>query len=153
MGNPADDEKTTINVKGVSASSWEQARKAAHRAGDSMGTWLSRACDQLAKLEAGDRLILPGNPGKEGANFGQPSPALPEVDLHAVAAVLMALKQVDLPVQKRVGAQVNAVLYAKLKEGTGKLTPKDAARLISFTGDGNPGKEPAILIHEPAHAD
>jgi hypothetical protein len=152
MGNPSsDDEKTTINVKGVNAGSWEQAKRAAHRAGDSMGAWLSRACDQLAKSESGDRLILPSNPGKEVGNPRQ-FVSMPEVDLHAVAAVVMALKEAGLPVQKRVGAQINNVLYAKLREGQGRLTAQDASRLISFTDEGNRSSDPAILVHEPAQA-
>jgi hypothetical protein len=56
-----DDEKTIINVKGVSAKSWERAKAAANRRGETMAGWISRACDTVADLEAGDAL-MPPNP-------------------------------------------------------------------------------------------
>ena len=71
MGNP-DQDKTTINVKSVQASSWVRAKDAAAKADESMGAWLSRAADQLANLEAGDRLILKGNPQPVSGNPGNP---------------------------------------------------------------------------------
>ena len=61
MANP-DDEKTVINVKGVSISAWEDAKRSAAKVGESMGFWLSQAARDRANLLAGDRVILPGNP-------------------------------------------------------------------------------------------
>jgi hypothetical protein len=61
MDNP-DDEKTTINVKGVSAKAWERAKNAAAKQDETMGVWLSRAANQLADREAGPRELLPQPP-------------------------------------------------------------------------------------------
>lgn len=61
MANPERDRKT-INVKGMLVKSWDRATAAAGKRDESYGTWLSRACDTQANLEAGERLIEPGNP-------------------------------------------------------------------------------------------
>ena len=49
MGNLSD-ERTTINVKGMSVSSWERAKKAAGKQDESMGAWLTRAVEHLAYI-------------------------------------------------------------------------------------------------------
>lgn len=59
MGNPADDDKVTINVKGVRKSAWEAAKRGSARAGDSMGTWISDTIDRLVKLEESS-VLAPG---------------------------------------------------------------------------------------------
>ena len=75
MGNP-DDERTTINVKGVSVRAWERAKASAIRQGQPMGVWLSRAIVQLADMEAGPREFPPANPSANlGAGTGNPGPA------------------------------------------------------------------------------
>lgn len=59
MDNP-DDDKTTINVKAVSGRAWEKAKSSAIKQGETMGTWLSRAINQLADREAsGPRELAP----------------------------------------------------------------------------------------------
>jgi hypothetical protein len=58
MDNP-DDEKTTINVKGVSTKAWDRAKNAAAKQDETMGVWLSRAANQLADMEAGPREFPP----------------------------------------------------------------------------------------------
>lgn len=74
MDNPEGD-KTTINVKAVSARSWERAKASAIKQGQTMGAWLSRAIDQLADAEAGPREFPPvkpaANPAVETGNPGQ----------------------------------------------------------------------------------
>jgi hypothetical protein len=118
MDNP-DDEKTIINVKAVSVGSWERAKKAAVKNGETLGSWVSRACDQLANLEAGERYIPPAN-----RSFAAPAnpanlPALPPVDFSEVAAILVAMKEAGLPVQKRIGQHVNALLNNRLRDVRG----------------------------------
>lgn len=61
MDNP-DDEKTTINVKGVYVKAWETAKKAANRQNMTMGLWLSRASETQANLEDGPMEIPAANP-------------------------------------------------------------------------------------------
>lgn len=74
MDNPSDD-RVTINVKSVSAKSWERAKVAANKQGQTMGEWLSRAINQLANNEAGPREL----PALPAANFrpetGNPGPS------------------------------------------------------------------------------
>lgn len=74
MGNPSD-ERTTINVKGMSVSSWERAKKAAAKQDESMGVWLTRAVEHLANLEDGPREFLPMAPANPAPESGNP-PAL-----------------------------------------------------------------------------
>jgi len=74
MGNPLD-ERTTINVKGMSVSSWERAKNAAKRQDESMGAWLSRAAEHLANLEDGPRELPPMAPGNPAPEMGNPTPA------------------------------------------------------------------------------
>ena len=101
-----DDQKTVINVKAVSIAAWEKGKAAAAKADETMGTWLSRAIIQLADREAGERYIPPAKPVK-------PATA-PGVDLHDVAAVLVAMGQANIQVQKRVASRVNGLLFAVL---------------------------------------
>lgn len=71
MANNDDDTTTTINVKSVRKPAWEAARRSAAKQDEPMGSWLSRACETLANLEAGPREFPPGglaNPGQEMAN-------------------------------------------------------------------------------------
>lgn len=119
MDNPTDD-TATVNVKNVRKDAWERGKAAALRSGEQMGPWLSRAIDQLANLEAGERYILPS----ERANPTPIPPAnlpalpgeagLPRVDFHQVAAVITALNSAGLPIQKRVATRVNTILYESL---------------------------------------
>lgn len=74
MGNPSD-ERTTINVKGMSVSSWERAKKSAAKQDESMGAWLTRAVEQLANLEDGPREFPPMPPANPAPESGNP-PAL-----------------------------------------------------------------------------
>jgi hypothetical protein len=135
MDNP-EDERTIINVKGINIRSYEGAKKAANKAGETMGSWLSRAMDQLANLEAGERYIPPDNPanrpfGLAIANPANPDylPALHPVDFREVATILMALKEAGLPVQKRIGHHVNTLLNNRLREARGMPEEKARGRL------------------------
>jgi hypothetical protein len=139
MDNP-DDERTIINVKGINVRSYEGAKKAANKAGETMGSWLSRAMDQLANLEAGERYIPPDNPanrppGLAIANPANPAylPARPPVDFREVAAVIMALKEPGLPVQKRIGHHVNTLLNNRLREARGLPEEKVRGRPIEIS--------------------
>lgn len=116
MDNP-DDAKTIINVKGIVVRSYERAKKAANAANETMGSWLSRAMDQLANLEAGERYILPASPANHA-----PVPPPQAVDLSDLAAVLTALTQAGLPVQKRIGRHINAILNDRLAASRGLPT-------------------------------
>ena len=87
MGNP-DDGRTTINVKGVTREAWERARAAATKSGEAMGAWLSRAVDQLARLEAGPREFPPALAVKPTNNSGNPDADARLIDLLTAAATL-----------------------------------------------------------------
>ena len=100
---------TIINVKAVPAEAWEAAKRAANRRGQTMGEWLGNACTQQANREAGDGIIQPTEPYRTVHN----PPAL-AVDLREVAAVISAMAAANLPVQKRVAREVNALLYRQL---------------------------------------
>ncbi len=56
--------RKTINVKGVRAEAWERAGAAAKRQDQSLGEWVSRACDLLADMESGEREFGPSQPVK-----------------------------------------------------------------------------------------
>jgi hypothetical protein len=101
---------TIINVKGMPVDAWEQAKRAANRRGQTMGEWLGNACTQQANREAGDGVIVPGQ-----GEFSPSSPRVLPVDLREVAALIAAMSQANIPVQKRVGAVVNRLLYAQLR--------------------------------------
>lgn len=122
-----DDDKTTINVKSISVKSWEAAKRAAARSGETLGQWLSRACDQLAEREMGERIYPPvipeGNPPFLLDMPGNP-PANPTVDLKAVADLILSLSSAGVPVQKRIGREAQALLHAQLCAAQGKETSK-----------------------------
>jgi hypothetical protein len=77
-----------------------------------MGEWLGNACAQQANREANDGIIQPTPAAIPQAN----SPVL-AVDLREVAALISAMAAANVPVQKRVGRQVNAMLYRQLIAG------------------------------------
>ena len=87
-----DDEKTTINVKGVSGKAWERAKTAALKQGEPMGPWLSRAINQLADREAGPREFPPvtANLAPETVK-PDPNPGLSPVEVAALMQAQAAL--------------------------------------------------------------
>ena len=96
MGNP-EDERTIINVKGVSAPAWERAKKAANKQGQAMGAWLSRAINQLADAEDGPREFPPlpvGNPPPEMGNLSPPAGNPEGMTADQLAAVMQGLAAV-----------------------------------------------------------
>lgn len=115
---------TIINVKGIKVEAWDQAKRAALRRGQTMGEWLSNACVQQANREQGDAVI----PAGQGAPPPVQPPLIP-LDLREVAAVIAAMGGAGVPVQKRVGAAVNRMLYAQIRAaepaGQGALRLKD----------------------------
>lgn len=127
MTDKPDDTRTIINVKGISISAWEDAKKAANKRGETMGEWLSRACTHLANLEREDRIIPPAQTANPPAPPVVQAPIIP-VDLREVAALMAAMASANVPVQKRVGAKVNALLYTQLKAAAPDL-PGRAGRL------------------------
>lgn len=85
------DETTTINVKSVSSRAWERAKASAIKQGETMGTWLGRAIDQLATAEAGPREFPPANPAVNlSAKSGNPGPANP-LAAEDIAAVMQGV--------------------------------------------------------------
>lgn len=111
MGNSSPD-RTIINVKGMDAAAWEEAKRAANRRGETMGEWLSRACLAQARTEQRDGIIEPA-----GAANPPAAPPAPAIDLGNVARVIEAMRAANIPIQRRVGAQVNALLYRTLRGG------------------------------------
>ena len=89
MDNP-DDEKTVINVKGMSLRAWEKAKRAASKQDQTMGAWLSRAVDHLANLEDGPREFAPVQPANLEPKSGNPS-SLPIEQLGLLMQGLAAL--------------------------------------------------------------
>lgn len=123
-----EDEKIIVNVKGVSAKAWERAKIGSHKAGETLGQWLSRACEQLANLESGQRMFPTSKTGTLPANTPRP-----EVDFREVAAVLMAMKENGLVAQKRLGRELNALIYAKLKDHREPTGKSRGDKLIELT--------------------
>ena len=89
MDNP-DDEKTTVNVKGVSAKAWERAKKAATRQDETMGSWLSRAANQLADREAAPRELPPAPVANPDPQNSKAVPVAGIVDALSALGGLMA---------------------------------------------------------------
>lgn len=109
MDNPGG-EKTTVNVKGVEVEAWNKARQAALKRAEPMGEWLSRAVVRQAEMERMDMIVQPYvAPEPEAPRILAPEPAAG--GLNDVAALLGAMVQAGVPVQKRVGRRLNAVLH------------------------------------------
>jgi hypothetical protein len=136
MGNP-DQERTTINVKGVLVSAWETAKKAANKQNETMGSWLSRAIPHLANLEAGPREFPPVNPEPNSAN---PSPAAyvgPPIDvLMAIVALSQEVREsahaagIDYP--KSAARRHSAILRSAQLAVLGKPTRAQPRTLIGL---------------------
>jgi hypothetical protein len=137
MVKPAADTKIVVNVKGVNGAAWEHAKAAAARSGETLGQWISRAADQLATREAGDRIIPPARGANPAPAAPPPGPALGDV-----AALLQAMGMANVPVQKRVGRQVNALLHGELA----RLAPPAKPHLV----EGPPApKGPTLELEAP----
>lgn len=108
MANP-NDVTTVINVKGVSVTAWDRARKMAQRNGETMGSWLSRAVSHLADMEDGPREFPPGELVKQGGNPGQ------SISPEHLAGLMDAL--------------------TRLSVATGVLPLKREVRLLQVTAD------------------
>ena len=97
MGNP-DDERTVINVKGVSVQAWEKAKRAAHKQGQPMGAWLSRAAEHLASLEDGPRELPPlppANPSSlASANLGREMGNPSSLPIESLGALMQGIAAV-----------------------------------------------------------
>jgi hypothetical protein len=123
-----DDAEKIVNIKGISAKEWEKARGIATRNGEGMGQYVSRALAQLADREAGERFFPPDRFSASIPPDSPPSiPPLhpkPSIDMRDVAAILIAMKEAGLPVQKRVGREINAALHAMLREGREEDQPR-----------------------------
>jgi hypothetical protein len=77
---------TTVNIKAIKVAAWERAKTAAGRNDETLGNWVSRACEQLAAAEAGGPRLYP--------------PATPDLDLgecRAWAEVLVSLHNAGKP--------------------------------------------------------
>jgi hypothetical protein len=106
-----EDQKIIVNIKGVSARAWELAKNGAKKNDESLGSWISRAAESFA--HRGDGEVFQPEPKISG----KVAPANPApIDLNAVIGLMLAMKENGLPVQKRVGTKVNALLYAALKD-------------------------------------
>ena len=91
MGNPSD-ERTTINVKGMSVSSWERAKKAAGKQDEGMGAWLTRAVEHLANLEDGPREFPPMAPANPAPELGNPTePVAPRAPVEGLGQLMQGM--------------------------------------------------------------
>jgi len=99
MDNPTD-KRTTITVKGLSVTAWNEAKKAAAKAGEPMGAWLSRAIVEQVNREAGRPRELPPE---------KPTPLTPD----QITARMSAVGQ--------LGSSV-----ASIKQSTGRATGRSA---------------------------
>lgn len=151
MDNP-DDEKTTINVKGVFVKAWETAKKAANRQEMTMGLWLSRASETQANLEAGPMEIpaanLPAQPGNPLT--------LPAEDLAAMMAGMVALAgATGVQPSKRTVRQVYGLIEdrVRLARADAPVIVGKAARqsLASERQSVPPRRQPLILHPETRH--
>jgi hypothetical protein len=88
VDNPEEAE-TQINVKRVRVRSWEAARKLAAKHGEHMGSILSRAIDQMARMDNSPRELPPVQMRNPAAISGNPPSDLVPL-LNAAAAVAAA---------------------------------------------------------------
>jgi hypothetical protein len=99
MDNPTN-ERTTVTVKGLSVTAWNEAKKAATKTGEPMGVWLSRAIVEQANREAGRPRELPPE---------KPTPLTPD----QLTARMTAVGQ--------LGSSI-----ASIKQSTGRATGRSA---------------------------
>jgi hypothetical protein len=128
MANPDDEPRQIVNIKGIRTTSWERARAASARSGETLGAWVSRALDQLADRESGERFLPAATPPANPAN---PAAA---ADLAAIGAALMGLAQAGGTAQARVVREVNRAIFA---QAGGQLAPRKPRLIAGKAGAGN----------------
>jgi hypothetical protein len=135
MANP-DDEKTTINVKGVSAKAWERAKNAAKKQDETMGDWLSRAANHLADREAGPREFPPALQANLPPEMVKP-PSLTAPELAGLMQGMAALATAtNIPPAKTDVRRAYALVDEHVREARGmpprpvRLHPAAASYLV-----------------------
>ena len=121
------DDKAPMTVKAMPVRVRQRALKAAAKQGQSMAEWLTRAIDQLADREEGERETFPdeaGKPGKLPALPSQPSPVvIPTSFLTDLIDAMRAAEAVaaasGVPVPKATAHHAFAILTNHLRKARG----------------------------------
>jgi hypothetical protein len=151
MANP-DDEKTTINVKGVSEKAWERAKNAARKQDETMGDWLSRAANHLADKEAGPREFPPVQQVNLRPEMVKPTglsaPELTDL-MQGLAALATAT---GTPPAKANLRRIYALVDEHVLEACGMATPADPPLLrqshpttFGLGRENRPGLSPSTM--------
>jgi hypothetical protein len=125
-------ETTTVNVKGVSTTSWSNARAAAARADVAMGAWLSKAIDEYVNAETGPTTST------EHPHLHLTPEQLTD-RISAVAALLQAQAALKAATGKVTGRAMASAVIEGLKQAQQGLLPPPQRTVRGFTS----GKERA----------
>lgn len=127
-------ETTTVTIKAMPTASWERAKVAAKRQGENQGSWVARACDQLAEREAGERLILPGERRSAPVEPSLPGPVIPPETLLALMQAAHATASAGVP--KDVQRHAFALLRTQLRAARGlpPLAPRKPRQTLIESG-------------------
>lgn len=113
MDKPQDD-RQPVTIKAMPVAAWKRAREAAEKQDQSMAEWLARAINQLADMEAGARVTMPGKPDKPEA------PAMPAADLEALMRAAHAVSEASgVPVPKVAARHAFALLTGQMRAARG----------------------------------
>jgi hypothetical protein len=125
MAHPAD-ERTTVNVKGVSVSAWTKGKAAADLAGETMGAWLSRTIERAVSRGDG-RVEFPDLPAAHPVAFtppnGRPGPDAGAA-LDRLAPVLAGMNG---KLNRQAAASVSRLIDSFARDAQG-LPPRPAPK-------------------------
>jgi hypothetical protein len=143
----ADDDKAPMTVKGMPVRARQRALKAANKQGQSMAEWLTRAIDQLADREEGERETFPDERANLPAIVGPVSPAvIPPGFLSDLTEAMGAAKGIadaaGVPVPKATARHAFAILtdHLRLVRGLAPVKPRQT----------KPGKGQTLSVGQEA---
>lgn len=129
----------TITVKSVPQATWERAKRAAMRQGETMGEWIARACEQLATRESeGPREIVPVRSGHPDQIAPPETPA--PVDPMALVEIMKAAEAISqssgVPVPTRLTRSIYALLGQAVRSARGPT--RNPPRMIAVSDLSSP---------------
>jgi hypothetical protein len=144
MANDEANERAPWTIKGMDVETRKLVVNCATQRGQSVATWLETAVRNQANLEAGDRVIMPGQPGQTAPPNGQTGFDLPELEQFARVCSLLA-ESAGKPVPRTV----SRLMWARVRERLGDATLGTGGRtqLVQIAVPGPPAGHQADQQH------
>lgn len=115
-----DEERAPKTIKAMPVRAWNRALAQAAKSGESMAEWLTRAIDQLADREAGERVLPPPAPQPGPSVRDNPAAGMAPQDMAELMQAAVAAAQASgVPLPKSVARHAFALVGGQLRAARG----------------------------------